>query len=135
MNKQRKFLVVGSFFGVTAVILGAMGAHALKDLLDEETLTSFETGVKYQMYHAFLLLFLGIENRIQPLTKNIIFYLLCFGIVFFSVSIYFLATNNFTSFDFTTIGFITPIGGMLLILAWFAMLFSYLKKKENKVEK
>lgn len=133
MDMQRKFLILGSLFGITAVILGAMGAHALKEMLNAEALASFETGVKYQMYHALLLLFLGLENRIQFKIKNLIFYLLLIGIIFFSFSIYLLATNNYTNFDFKRIALITPIGGTLLIIGWFLMFISFLKKKKNKV--
>lgn len=132
MDMQRKFLILGSLFGITAVILGAFGAHALKEMLDAEALASFETGVKYQMYHALLLLFLGVENRMQMKTKNIIFYLLLIGIIFFSFSIYFLATNSYTTFDFTSIAWITPIGGTLLIIGWFLMFVSFLKSNTNK---
>ena len=55
--------------------------------------------------------------------------LFLFGVIFFSGSIYLLATNSLTSFDFRTIGFVTPIGGLLLIMAWGVLLVSYLKKK------
>lgn len=133
MDAQRKFLILGSIFGITAVIFGAMGAHALKEILSADALASFETGVKYQMYHALLLLFLGLENRISTKAKNLIFYLLLIGIVFFSFSIYGLATNNYNNFDFKRIAFITPIGGTLLIFGWLVMLFSFFKKKKNKV--
>jgi uncharacterized membrane protein YgdD (TMEM256/DUF423 family) len=133
MDDQRKFLILGSAFGITAVILGAMGAHALKEILTEEALASFETGVKFQMYHALLFLFLGVENRLEGKLKTIIFYLLLVGILFFCFSIYLLATNNYTNFDFKQIALITPIGGTLLIIGWFTMFIGFLKKKKNKV--
>ena len=131
MDVQRKFLVLGCFFGLTAVILGAFGAHALKEILSAEQLASFETGVKYQMYHALVLLFLGLENKIKPKFKQLIYYLLMIGLVLFSFSIYGLATNQFTSFDFKRIAFITPIGGSLLIFGWIMMLISFLKKEKK----
>jgi uncharacterized membrane protein YgdD (TMEM256/DUF423 family) len=133
MDDQRKFLILGSAFGITAVILGAMGAHALKEILTEEALASFETGVKFQMYHALLFLFLGVENRLEGKLKTIIFYLLLVGILFFCFSIYLLATNNYTNFDFKQIALITPMGGTLLIIGWFTMFIGFLKKKKNKV--
>ena len=128
MEIQRKFLVLGSFYGLTAVVLGAFGAHALKEMIDAEAIASFETGVKYQMYHALLLLFLGLETKIKPKAKKVLLYLIGVGIIFFSLSIYLLATNDFTAFNFKTIALITPIGGSLLIIAWILMLFSFLKK-------
>lgn len=112
-----------------AIILGAFGAHALKKVLSLDALATFETGVKYQMYHAIFLLFVGLATEISQKAKKTIYYLVVVGVLFFSGSIYLLATNSLTSFDFKTIGFITPIGGFLLILAWGALLLNYFNKK------
>jgi len=122
MNKT--ILVTATFFGISAIILGAFGAHALKKVLTTEQLSSFETGVKYQMYHVFFLLFLGTINRISQKRKKIIYILTLVGIIFFSGSIYMLATKEITSIDISSIAFITPIGGLLLISAWLVMLLS-----------
>ena len=122
--------VTASLFGMIAIILGAFGAHKLKEVLTLEQLNTFETGVKYQMYHALFLLFVGLNTALTVKTKRIIYFLTLFGVIFFSGSIYLLATNSLTSFDFRTIGFITPIGGLLLIMAWGVSLLSYLKKKQ-----
>ena len=111
-----------------AIILGAFGAHALKKVLSLEELSTFETGVKYQMYHALFLLFIGLTGLAEK-AKKTIYYLVVIGVIFFSGSIYLLATNNLTSFDFKVIGFITPIGGLLLISAWGVLLVNILKKK------
>jgi uncharacterized membrane protein YgdD (TMEM256/DUF423 family) len=127
MNK--KIIASGALLGALAIVLGAFGAHALKKILTIEELSTFETGVKYQMYHALFLLFIGTSTLLNEKTKKTIFYLVFVGVLFFSGSIYFLATNRFTSFDFKTIGFITPIGGLLLILAWMVLFFNILKKK------
>jgi uncharacterized membrane protein YgdD (TMEM256/DUF423 family) len=127
MNK--KIIASGALLGTLAIVLGAFGAHALKKILTIEELSTFETGVKYQMYHALFLLFIGTSTLLNEKTKKTIFYLVSVGVLFFSGSIYFLATNRLTSFDFKTIGFITPIGGLLLILAWMALFFNILKKK------
>lgn len=125
----KKLKILGAVFGVTAVIIGAFGAHGLEGKIDADSISSFETGVKYQMYHALLLLILGFN--LQPDAKFIkaIFYLLLLGILFFSVSIYVLATNTLTPFfDFTKIGFITPIGGTLLIAGWILVVISFIKE-------
>lgn len=127
MNK--KIIASGALLGALAIVLGAFGAHALKKILTIEELSTFETGVKYQMYHALFLLFIGTSTLLNEKTKKTIFYLVSVGVLFFSGSIYFLATNSLTSFDFKTIGFITPIGGLLLILAWMVLFFNILKKK------
>ncbi|MEM1337704.1 MAG: DUF423 domain-containing protein [Bacteroidota bacterium] len=127
MNKT--ILITGLLFGLLAVVLGAFGAHSLKKVLTVEALNSFETGVKYQMYHALFLILLGGIVTVPEHTKKVVFYLIVLGIVLFSFSIYFLATNKLTAFDFRKIGFITPIGGLLLISGWAYLLFSLLFKK------
>jgi len=126
---DKKIISTGAILGMIAIILGAFGAHALKKVLSMEELSTFETGVRYQMYHAFFLLFIGMINDLSKKAKKIIYNLVIFGVLLFSGSIYVLATNSLTSFDFKTIGFITPIGGLLLILAWGVLLFHTLMKK------
>jgi uncharacterized membrane protein YgdD (TMEM256/DUF423 family) len=126
---NNKIISTGAFFGLTAIILGAFGAHALKKILTIDQLTSFDTGVKYQMYHALFLLFLGIENKLQHKTKKIIYILTVVGILLFSFSIYLLTTSPISSLNFKSIGFLTPIGGLLLIMAWSVLGYGYLKKK------
>ena len=126
---DRKIISTGAVLGMIAIILGAFGAHALKKVLSMEELSTFETGVRYQMYHALFLIFIGIINELSQKTKKIIYNLVVFGVLLFSGSIYVLATNSLTSFDFKVIGFITPIGGLLLILAWGILLFHTLMKK------
>lgn len=126
---DKKIFSTAAFFGMTAIILGAFGAHALKKVLTIDQLATFETGVKYQMYHALFLLFLGLNNHLTSKTKKTILILTILGIIFFSGSIYLLATNALTSFDFKVIGFITPVGGLLLIVAWSILMIQFLKKK------
>ena len=126
---DKKIISTGAIFGMLAIILGAFGAHALKKVLSLEELATFETGVKYQMYHALFLLFVGLASGISEKAKKTIYYLVVVGVLFFSGSIYLLATNSLTTFDFKIIGFVTPIGGLLLILAWGALLLNYFNKK------
>lgn len=116
MNKT--ICLSGILFGMLSVIIGAFGAHGLEKVLNAEALQTFETGVKYQMYHALLLILVSVIPKISVKAKKTIFWLLLIGIIFFSFSIYFLATNDLTAFDFRTLGFVTPIGGSLLIAAW-----------------
>jgi uncharacterized membrane protein YgdD (TMEM256/DUF423 family) len=101
----------------------------LKKVLSIEELSTFETGVKYQMYHALFLVFIGTINELSQKAKKTIYYLVVFGVIFFSGSIYLLATNSLTTFDFKVIGFITPVGGLLLIVAWGVLFMQFLKKK------
>lgn len=126
---DRKIIVTAAFFGMTAVILGAFGAHALKKVLDLQQLATFETGVKYQMYHTILLLFTGFSPIVSAKSKSAIYWLTTVGTVLFSGSIYLLATDSLNSFDFRVIGFVTPIGGLLLIVAWFVLFVDFLRKK------
>lgn len=126
---DKKIISTGAIFGMIAIILGAFGAHALKKVLSIESLSTFETGVKYQIYHALFLVFIGTLNELSQKAKKTIYNLVVFGVLFFSGSIYLLATNSITSFDFKVIGFITPIGGLLLILAWGVLFFNFMKKK------
>ncbi|GAB5474096.1 MAG: DUF423 domain-containing protein [Maribacter sp.] len=115
---NRTIFSTGMLIGVLGIILGAFGAHGLENLLDADALRTFETGVKYQMYHALFLLVLGGTGLLPSKKKRLPFYLILAGIFLFSFSIYFLATNTLTGFNFKTIGFVTPIGGLLLILGW-----------------
>ena len=131
MNK--KILVTASIFGLIAVVLGAFTAHGLEKIIDKDAIETFQVGVRYQMYHAIILLFVGSTKTILQKTKRIVFYLFVIGIVLFSGSIYGLATNELTSFNFKQIGFITPIGGLLLILSWVVLLINFLKMKGDKL--
>ena len=126
---DKKILSAAGFFGMTAIILGAFGAHALKKVLTIDQLATFETGVRYQMYHALFLLFLGLNSHLSDKTKKTILGLTISGVIFFSGSIYLLATDSLNAFNFKVIGFITPIGGLLLILAWSILMVHFLKKK------
>lgn len=129
MNK--KILISASFLGFTAIILGAFAAHGLKELISLESIQSFETGVRYQMYHALFLLFIASASFVSTKMKKIIFYLVMAGWLLFSGSIYGLSTNLLTNFDFKTIGFITPVGGLCFILAWVLLFVDFLKMKAN----
>ena len=126
---NNKILSTAAFFGMTSIVLGAFGAHALKQVLTVEQLATFETGVKYQMYHALFLLFLGLNTQLSTKVKKTILVLIILGVIFFSGSIYLLATDSLNDFNFKIIGFVTPIGGLLLIIAWSILMVQFLKKK------
>ncbi len=115
---NRTIFLTGIVFGLLAVILGAFGAHGLEKLVDAEAVQTYETGVRYQMYHALFLLLLASLGPIPEKRKKWVFYFMVVGISLFSFSIYLLATNSITGYDFRSIGFLTPIGGTFLILGW-----------------
>lgn len=125
----KKLITTASILGAIAIILGAFGAHALKKVLNSDQLITFETGVRYQIYHALFLLFISTLDTITDKSKKVILTLVQLGVLFFSGSIYLLASNDLTAFDFKTIGFITPIGGALLIAAWCVLIYQNWMKK------
>lgn len=122
-------LIVGGVYGILAIILGAFGAHAFKSLLTADKLESFEVGVRYQMYHAILLLvlgfFLNFENSIEKWSA----WNLIFGTFLFSFSIYFLAFSKYWNLNLKFLGPITPLGGLLMIIGWALLIFSFVKTK------
>ncbi len=125
---EKKIFISASLLGLLSVVLGAFAAHGLRDALNTTSLESFQTGVRYQMYHAFFLFVVGLLPQLTPAQKNRLFWLTITGVVLFSVSIYLLSSNTLTPIDFGFLGPITPIGGLFLISAW-GVLVVYLLKK------
>ncbi len=128
MNKS--IVITGAIMGILTIVLGAFGAHSLKALISPEAIGTFEIGVRYQMYHALLLLFVGGSTLIADVYKKRILYTVLAGVLLFSGSIYGLATNTLSGFDFKTVGFVTPIGGLLLIVAWVFLMIGVVKSKD-----
>lgn len=126
---NRTIVLTGTLFGLLAIILGAFGAHGLEKLVDADAIDTFETGVRYQMYHGLFFLFLGIWDGLENSMKKRIYVMILAGVILFSFSIYLLALNSLTAFDFKIIGFLTPIGGVFLILGWFLLGYYVLSKK------
>ncbi|AEH00353.1 DUF423 domain-containing protein [Lacinutrix sp. 5H-3-7-4] len=114
-------IVTGALFGMLSVIFGAFGAHALKKTLSPNQLQSFETGVKYQMYHAIVLLVLGFGQG--PQTRAI-YWCFTLGIILFSFSIYGLVLSDAKGKKIKILGPITPIGGLLLVIGWLLLLLN-----------
>ncbi len=127
---DKKILLVATFLGITAIILGAFGAHGLKKILSVEQLATFEVGVRYQMYHALFLLFVGTFAFLGEKERTIIFYLTIIGVLLFSGSIYLLSTNSITNMKTKFLGPITPIGGLFLVSAWGYLFYAVLSKKQ-----
>lgn len=126
---NRTILLTAVFFGVLSVVFGAFGAHGLKSIISESSLDSYQTGVTYQMYHALVLLWLGTTVQLTTVQKKWIFYCFTIGVLFFSFSIYLLATNDLTTINFKSLAFITPLGGVFLISGWLLIghrVFKYL---------
>ncbi len=124
MNKNLK---IAAAFGAISVILGAFGAHSLKGTLGAEALQSFETAVRYQMYHVIVLLFVNMFQLFSEKQKNSISYLFFAGMLLFSGSIYAISFGV----EAKSIWFVTPLGGLFLISGWLWMLFSFSKPAKN----
>ncbi|MDA0322258.1 MAG: DUF423 domain-containing protein [Verrucomicrobia bacterium] len=109
------FMVIGGIYGCLGVAFGAFGAHALKARLDTQLLDAYETGVRYQFYHALALLVVGLllERWTTPATLPAAGWLFSGGVLLFSGSLYLLAIAGWR-----WLGPVTPLGGLLLIAGW-----------------
>ncbi len=118
--------VCAAIFGFFGVIFGAFGAHRLKRILPAEVLHSFETGVKYQLMHAIVLLFLGFHFDFISFTERMIASSFIIGVVLFSGSIYALCYGRAKKLNMRFLGPITPVGGLLLITGWGLLLYYFI---------
>lgn len=124
-------LVAGVFFSALAVVLGAFGAHGLKPLLTPDQLQTFETGVKYEFYHALALLATGIIYSSFP-QKLVKAASTCFiiGILLFSGSLYAMTALKLQGeVGLGGLGILTPIGGLFFIIGWLLLLLGIVRKK------
>lgn len=123
---MNKFLTIGATFGLLAVIIGAFGAHGLEKSLSPHALSRYHTGVDYQFYHVFGLIFVGILKSKQASSSLLLNYsgfAFIIGILLFSGSLYLYAITGITKF-----GMVTPIGGLSFIIGWlFLILFGFKK--------
>jgi uncharacterized membrane protein YgdD (TMEM256/DUF423 family) len=126
---HKSFLSLGAFFGALAVALGAFGAHGLKKIVLPDAVGVFQTGVQYQMYHTLALMVTAIVYERLP-NKWIEWtgYFFCFGILFFSGSLYFItALNASGKIVPVSVGLITPVGGLFFICGWLCFLIGIVK--------
>lgn len=124
---MKKNLSITAILGFIAILLGAFGAHALKEKLGIEQLKSFETGVKYQMYHVIVLLFVNTYSQFSNKIKKTISIFFFMGILFFSGSIYLLTTTTIAT---KILGPITPLGGLFFMIGWLLLAYHFIKKKK-----
>lgn len=118
--------ILGSIFGALAIILGAFGAHALKKRFTPELMQSFETGVKYQMYHAIVLLVLGLNLNMETALEKTVIWCFSIGIILFSFSIYGLCISSANGKKIKILGPITPLGGLILLIGWILLAISFM---------
>ncbi|MDT7828679.1 DUF423 domain-containing protein [Pricia sp. S334] len=117
--------VFGALYGLLAVVFGAFGAHALKKSFTEEQLKGFETGVRYQMYHAIVLVMLGFNFNLNTPSQEWMVYCFLAGTFLFSFSIYGLTLSGRKGKKWKFLGPITPLGGLLLVMGWGLLLYQF----------
>ncbi len=117
----------GALYGLLAVVFGAFGAHALKRKLTPEQLQNFETGVRYQMYHAIILVAQGFLLEFSTTLTTYMIYCFVLGTFLFSFSIYGLVLSASAGKKLKFLGPVTPLGGLLLTIGWFLLLVTTLQ--------
>jgi uncharacterized membrane protein YgdD (TMEM256/DUF423 family) len=127
MNK--KIVVTGAVLILIGIILGALGAHSLKKVVDASQVLSFETGVRYQIYHGFALIILGATADRLLINSKWVIRLMIIGVSVFSLSIYLLVMQGPMGVSLKFLGPITPIGGLLMILGWGLFIKNLLSQK------
>ncbi len=128
MNK--KIVLTGAILIVASIVLGAFGAHALREVLLPKDLASFETGVRYQMYNGLALLAMGLNANAFGFSLKWVFNLMLAGVILFSASIYGLSLDVLLGMEFKFLGPITPLGGLLMIFGWFSLIFKLVQSKK-----
>ncbi len=126
MSTSRVLIMAGGILGLLGVVAGAMGVHALRDVLDAKALNTFETGVRFQMYHALALLAVGsLAGRWKAGFGKLCGVLFTAGVVLFSGSLYILAITGIGVF-----GAIAPLGGLSLMAAWTSLVVGAIRQRE-----
>ena len=132
---HKGFLILASMLGALSVLIGAFGAHALRQMVPAESVATFETGVRYQFYHVFALLAVAILFQSFPgkwLTASGWMFIL--GILLFSGSLYLLTALKATNtVGLKGIGIITPIGGLFFIAGWICLLIGILSASSKSL--
>lgn len=134
---SKYYISIAAFLGALTVALGAFGAHALKAVLSPATIITYETAVRYQMYHVVALLITGIlmNKAASPKEQKLLSRAGLFfidGIVLFSGSLYFIVAKPFLGIEgLPWVGVITPMGGLLWMVAWVLLALSQLPSVEN----
>ena len=126
MSTSRVLIMAGGILGLLGVMAGAMGVHSLREILDAKALNTFETGVRFQMYHALALLAVGsLAGRWKTGFVKLSGVLFTAGVVLFSGSLYILAITGIGVF-----GAIAPLGGLSLMAAWTSLIVGAIRQRE-----
>ena len=132
-DMKKKIILFGTAFACTAVILGAMGAHGVKALIHPEQLETYETAVRYQLYHAFALLFLAaFAEKLHAKYIKYSFISFVLGIFFFSGSLYLLSLRTILAIEnYKWLGPITPFGGLCFMIGWVSFFVAALNPSDK----
>ena len=123
----KKIILLSTILGFTAVILGALGAHALKSVLSEQALESYLTGVRYQMYHALAIIVVAL---VEVKRSKLIMWFFLFGIILFSGGLFAYSLSYlFYDYGYEFFGIFAPFGGLFFILAWLLLALGFISKK------
>lgn len=128
---SKNIVVTAAILAGVTIAIGAFGAHGLKQLVSADALATFETGVRYQMYHVLALLVVGFATLVPVKTKKWVFRFFLFGMLLFSGSIYLLALKEQLPFSVSFLGPVTPVGGLLFILGWIRLGYGLLTIKRG----
>lgn len=123
MKDKKIWIIISAVSGFTAVVIGAFGAHGLREKLSPEMLEVYKTGVLYQFIHTIILLILSLTNFTKSNIASIFFLL---GIMLFSFSLYIYSTSGNQFF-----AMITPVGGVCFLIGWFWLIVEVIRGKEN----
>ena len=127
---MRNWVIFIAVLGAIAVILGAIGAHTLRNTLSEVQLNSFATGVRYQYYHIFAMLVTVLLSKQFDVNVKVPLWLFAIGTLFFSGSIFLLSTIHVHGMeDIRAIGPVTPVGGLILVAGWLSLAIQFVRKK------
>ena len=126
--QAKKSLVLGTAILALAVLIGAFGAHGLKNMVEPEKLVTFETGVRYHFYHGFALLIVGLlQQMFQNMKLHLPHWAFFVGILLFSFNCYFYVVTGIKTF-----AMIVPLGGTLFILGWIVLMIKILKLRDSE---
>ena len=129
MNFNKNITVLAAIMGTLTIIIGAFGAHGLKEIVSEKTITSFETGVRYQMYHVIVILIIGFSSFIDQKTQKWVSRFFMVGILLFSGSIYLIVMKDIFFINTKILSIATPIGGLFLIIGWLRLTYGIIVNK------
>tara|TARA_B100001093_G_scaffold441067_1_gene441976 strand:- start:265 stop:648 length:384 start_codon:yes stop_codon:yes gene_type:complete len=124
-----KMRFFGSLFITLGIIFGALASHYFKKILSPESLSSFEVGLTYLIYNGLGMLILSGVDFISLKIKKIVFYLIFWGTIVFSGSIFILSFKSQISFSLAWLGPVTPLGGASLIIAWILTTLTFMIRK------